>query len=284
LSGSYILTLRCPEQLGIVHALTEYLVDRECDITEHQQFDDAQTGQLFLRTCFKAASSSIDAASLRNSFAGLAARYKMDWRIHDADVLDRLLVMVSKSDHCLNDLLYRWRTGTLSANIVAVVSNHADLQGMSEAAGVPFFHVPVTGDENRSAEYSLRQLIDEFQADTVVLARYMRILSDELAKELDGRAINIHHSFLPSFAGAKPYHQAYARGVKIVGATAHYVTSDLDEGPIIHQVVAEIDHRQTAEDLARVGRDSECAALARAVTWHAEHRILLNGNRTVIFK
>jgi formyltetrahydrofolate deformylase len=284
LSGSYILTLRCPEQLGIVHALTEYLVDRECDITEHQQFDDAQTGQLFLRTCFKAGSSGIDAASLRNSFAGLAARYKMDWRIHDADVLDRLLVMVSKSDHCLNDLLYRWRTGTLSANIVAVVSNHADLQGMTEAAGVPFFHVPVTGDENRSAEHSLRQLIDEFQADTVVLARYMRILSDELAKELDGRAINIHHSFLPSFAGAKPYHQAYARGVKIVGATAHYVTSDLDEGPIIHQVVAEIDHRQTAEDLARVGKDSECAALARAVTWHSEHRILLNGNRTVIFK
>jgi formyltetrahydrofolate deformylase len=284
MSNSFTLTLSCPERPGIVHALSSFLLDHRCDITEHQQFDDAETGQLFLRTCFRTADPGVDLARLRADFADVAAEYRMTWQLHDTATPDRLLIMVSKADHCLNDLLYRWRTDTLGADIVAVVSNHTDLQPMVEAAGLPFVHIPVTAATKPEAEERLRAVIEEHRADTVVLARYMQILSDQLTKELDGRAINIHHSFLPSFAGARPYHQAYARGVKMVGATAHYVTADLDEGPIIDQVVAEIDHRHGAEDLVRVGRDSECKALARAVTWHAQHRILLNGNRTVIFK
>jgi formyltetrahydrofolate deformylase len=282
--NSFIITLSCPERPGIVHALTSFLLEHQCDITEHQQFDDSENGQLFLRSCFRSADPSLDLARLRADFANVAAEYRMKWQMHDTATPDRLLIMVSKADHCLNDLLYRWRTGTLAAEIVVVVSNHTDLQPMVEASGLPFVHIPVTAATKPKAEERLCAVLDEYRADTVVLARYMQILSDQLTKELDGRAINIHHSFLPSFAGARPYHQAYARGVKMVGATAHYVTADLDEGPIIDQVVAEIDHRHGAEDLVRVGRDSECKALARAVTWHAQHRILLNGNRTVIFK
>ena len=282
--NTYILTLNCPDRPGIIHALTRFLLERRCDITELQQFDDPRSGQLFLRTCFRSESPAVNVDRLRAEFAEVATEFAMTWAVHDAERLDRVLVMVSKADHCLNDLLYRWRTGTLGAELVAVVSNHTDLQGMTEAAGLPFHHVPVTAATKAEAENKLRELIAEHEADTVVLARYMQILSDELAKELDGKAINIHHSFLPSFMGAKPYHQAFDRGVKLVGATAHYVTGDLDEGPIIEQVVAAIDHRQGVEDLIRVGRDSECTALARAVTWHSEHRILLNGNRTVIFK
>jgi len=284
MSKSYIITLSCPERPGIVHALTSFLLEHSCDITEHQQFDDAEHQRLFLRTCFQSDSPDLDLDRLRMDFAPVAAEFQMKWRMHDAETPDRLLIMVSKADHCLNDLLYRWRTGTLGAEIAVVVSNHTDLQPMVEAAGLPYVHIPVTTSTKAAAEDRLRQVIDEHRADTVVLARYMQILSDQLAKELDGRAINIHHSFLPSFMGAKPYHQAYARGVKMVGATAHYVTADLDEGPIIDQAVAEIDHRHGADDLVRVGRDSECKALARAVNWHAQHRILLNGNRTVIFK
>lgn len=283
-SGSFILTLSCPERMGIVHAVTSFLVDHGCDITEHQQFDDTVSGQLFMRTCFRASDDTVTLQQLTDDFASLGSAFSMRWQLHDASVKDRVLVMVSKIDHCLNDLLYRWRTGTLGAELVAVVSNHDTLRPMVESGGVPFEYIPVTADTKPEAEDLLREAIIRYKADTVVLARYMQILSDDLAKELEGRAINIHHSFLPSFVGAKPYHQAYARGVKLVGATAHYVTADLDEGPIIDQAVAEIDHRHGAEDLVRLGRDSECRALARAVTWHAEHRILLNGNRTVIFK
>jgi formyltetrahydrofolate deformylase len=282
-SESFILTVRCPEQPGIVLALSSFLVDHECDITEHQQFDDAESGHLFARTCFRSSNPDVTQDVLERDFAQLANSLSMDWGLYGT-TRERILVLVSKVDHCLNDLLYRWRTGTLAAELVGVVSNHETLKRMTEAAGLPFVHIPVTAETKAAAEQQLLDVVEELNVDTLVLARYMQILSDDLAKRLDGRAINIHHSFLPSFAGAKPYHQAYARGVKLVGATAHYVTGNLDEGPIIAQVVAEIDHRSNADDLVRVGRDSECAALARAVQWHAEHRILLNGNRTVIFK
>jgi formyltetrahydrofolate deformylase len=284
ISKSFVLTLSCPERLGIMHALTTFLVSHGCDITEHQQFDDPYVGRLFLRTCFTTPDSTVTVDSLDEVFKEIGAEFQMAWRLYDADVRDRMIVMVSKSDHCLNDLLYRWRTSTLGADIAAVVSNHPDLRTMVEAAGLPFHHVPVSADNKAAAEDELRQVVSTYEVSTIVLARYMQILSDSLAKDFYGRAINIHHSFLPSFAGAKPYHQAYDRGVKLVGATAHYVTADLDEGPIIEQVVAEIDHRHGAQDLARVGRDSECRALSRAVTWHAEHRILLNGTRTIVFK
>jgi formyltetrahydrofolate deformylase len=283
-SESFIVTVRCPEQPGIVLALSSFLVDHECDITEHQQFDDAESGHLFARTCFRSSNPDVTQDVLERDFAQLANSLSMDWGLYGTTTRERILVLVSKVDHCLNDLLYRWRTGTLAAELVGVVSNHETLKRMTEAAGLPFVHIPVTAETKAAAEQQLLDVVEELDVDTLVLARYMQILSDDLAKRLDGRAINIHHSFLPSFAGAKPYHQAYARGVKLVGATAHYVTGDLDEGPIIAQVVAEIDHRSNADDLVRVGRDSECAALARAVQWHAEHRILLNGNRTVIFK
>jgi formyltetrahydrofolate deformylase len=280
----FVLTLRCPQRPGILNALTAFLFERGCDISEHQQFDDTATDQLFSRTAFRATDPNLTLDRLKRDFEPLAADLAMSWRLYDGSEPDRVLVLVSKFDHCLNDLLYRWRTRSLGAELVAVVSNHETLRPMAESAGLPFRHIPVTPETKSEAEDALRETIDEFDVDTVVLARYMQILSDDLAKELDGRAINIHHSFLPSFAGARPYHQAYARGVKLVGATAHYVTSDLDEGPIIDQVVAQIDHRHGVDDLVRVGRDSECAALARAVTWHAQHRILVNGNRTVIFK
>ena len=284
MAEDFILTLRCPEQPGIVHAITTFLVQQECDITEHQQFDDVRNGQLFLRTCFRAQSGPAPLTGLETSFAPVAARFGMDWQLHDASRRERLLIMVSKSGHCLNDLLYRWQTRALSADIAAVVSNHQDLAPMVHGARLPFIHIPVIPETKPAAEDRLREVIQEHSADTVVLARYMQVLSDQLAKDLEGRAINIHHSFLPSFIGARPYHQAYDRGVKLVGATAHYVTADLDEGPIIEQVVAEVDHRQGPDDLVRVGRDSECRALARAVTWHSEHRIMLDGRRTVIFK
>lgn len=284
MSESYILTLSCPNRPGLMHKLTSFLVAHNCDITEHQQFDDEVSGRLFLRTCFRS-TDPIELETLRADFAQTTSSNEIFWNLDDADSHDRVLVLVSKFDHCLNDLLYRWRSGTLGgADIVGVVSNHVDLQPMVDAAGLPFIHIPVTAATKAAAEQELRKVVEDLRVDTVVLARYMQILSDDLTKYLDGRAINIHHSFLPSFAGAKPYHQAYARGVKLVGATAHYVTADLDEGPIIAQVVAEIDHRHGADDLVRVGRDSECMALARAVRWHAQHRILRNGNRTVIFK
>ncbi|MGD6748050.1 formyltetrahydrofolate deformylase [Streptomyces sp. BH106] len=281
-SDQYILTLNCPARPGIVHAVTAFLVGEGCDITEHQQFDDTDNGTVFLRTSFTAPAGS-QPSHLEERFAVTAEAYAMDWRLRDAAAAPRLLVMVSKFDHCLADLLYRWRSGTLDGDIALVVSNHPDLREQVEQAGVEFLHVPVTRDTKGAAEEQLLRLVDEYAIDLVVLARYMQILSDDLCKALEGRAINIHHSFLPSFAGAKPYHQAHARGVKLVGATAHYVTADLDEGPIIEQEVIRVDHRQSARELVLVGRDAERLALARAVNWHCQHRVLLHGNRTVIF-
>ncbi|GAA1799339.1 formyltetrahydrofolate deformylase [Planosporangium flavigriseum] len=279
----FVLTLSCSDRPGIVHAVTSYLVKLGLDITEHQQFDDGMRGRLFMRTSFVSESSDLTVAHLSREFEPVAAAFGMTWDLYDVSAQPRVLVMVSKFDHCLNDLIYRWRTNSLSGDLVLVVSNHEDLRPMVEAAGLPFTHLPVTPETKPAAEAELLSLVSEYDVDLVVLARYMQILSNELCKELEGRAINIHHSFLPSFAGAKPYHQAYERGVKLVGATAHYVTSDLDEGPIIEQEVIRVDHRPSPDDLVRVGRDAERLALARAVEWHCQRRVLLNGNRTIIF-
>jgi formyltetrahydrofolate deformylase len=279
----FVLTLSCPDRPGIVHAVTSYLVNFGLDITEHQQFDDGLHGRLFMRTSFVSESQDLRVGHLATAFEPIAAAFGMAWHLYDVSEQPRVLVMVSKFDHCLNDLLYRWRTNSLSGDLVLVVSNHDDLRQMVEAAGLPFKHLPVTPETKSAAEAELLSLVSEYNADLIVLARYMQILSNELCKELEGRAINIHHSFLPGFVGAKPYHQAYERGVKLVGATAHYVTSDLDEGPIIEQEVIRVDHRPSPDDLVRVGRDAERVALARAVEWHCQRRVLLNGNRTIIF-
>ncbi|MGW2889616.1 formyltetrahydrofolate deformylase [Streptomyces griseoruber] len=283
MSTQFVLTLSCPERPGIVNAVTSFLVRHSCDITEHQQFDDPDHGRVFLRTGFTSTDGTITLDALKAEFASIAETYGMQWELRDATVKSRVLVMVSRFDHCLADLLYRFKSGTLDADIALVVSNHPDLKPMADAAGIPFEHIPVTAATKQRAEARLLELVDGHAIDLVVLARYMQILSDDLCKSLEGRAINIHHSFLPSFVGAKPYHQAYQRGVKHVGATAHYVTADLDEGPIIEQEVIRVDHRLAADQLVLVGRDAERLALARAVNWHCQNRILLHGNRTVIF-
>jgi formyltetrahydrofolate deformylase len=280
---TFVLTLSCPQRPGIVHAVTAFLFGHGCDIVEHQQFDDPIRGALFLRTEV-AAVGDVDAEQLSAAFRSeVAEEFGMDYQLSDDSPL-RVLVMVSKMGHCLNDLIFRWRAGSLGADIVAVVSNHEDLRPMAEAAGLPFHHVPVTPESKPQAEQRLLELVDEYRADVVVLARYMQVLSDSLCLKLLGRAINIHHSFLPGFKGAKPYHQAYDRGVKLVGATAHYVTPDLDEGPIIEQEVIRIDHTLDPRALSTVGRDAEAVALARAVKWHSERRVLLNERSTVVFR
>jgi formyltetrahydrofolate deformylase len=258
------------------------LFENGCDIVEHQQFDDASRGQLFLRTAF-VCDNDTDTQRLTDAFRNVADQFSMTYRI-TGDHPERILVMVSKLGHCLNDLIFRWRGGNLGGELVAIVSNHEDLRPMAEAAGLPFHHVPVTPDSKPQAEARLIELVDEYQADLIVLARYMQVLSDELCTSLHGRAINIHHSFLPGFKGAKPYHQAFDRGVKLVGATAHYVTGDLDEGPIIEQEVIRIDHNYDARALSTVGQDAEALALSRAVRWHSEQRVLINGNSTVVFR
>ncbi|GAA3670795.1 formyltetrahydrofolate deformylase [Lentzea atacamensis] len=277
----FTLTLNCPERTGIVHAVTSFLVDHGCDIVEHQQFDDDVRSRLFLRTAFTCASADVD--DLTREFAAVASEFEMDFDLWD-ERRPRVLVMVSKAGHCLNDLLFRWREGSLGGEIAAVVSNHEDLRPMAEAAGLDFVHVPNTADTKHIAEQRLLELVEEYQADLVVLARYMQVLSNDLCAKLAGRVINIHHSFLPGFKGAKPYHQAYDRGVKYVGATAHYVTPDLDEGPIIEQEVLRVDHTFDPRALTAAGRDAEALALSRAVRWHCEHRVLLNGNGTVVFR
>ncbi|SFT57683.1 formyltetrahydrofolate deformylase [Geodermatophilus amargosae] len=282
MSHPFTLTLSCQERPGIVHAVSSFLFEHGCDIVEHQQFDDAARGQLFLRTAF-VCSEDTDTERLSADFDAVAQEFGMSYQVAD-DHPPRVLVMVSKLGHCLNDLIFRWRAGSLGADLVAVVSNHEDLRPMAEAAGLPFHHVPVTPATRRQAEARLLELVDEHRADLVVLARYMQVLSDEACAALHGRAINIHHSFLPGFKGAKPYHQAFDRGVKLVGATAHYVTPDLDEGPIIEQEVIRIDHTFDPRALATVGQDAEALALSRAVRWHSERRVLLNGHSTVVFR
>jgi formyltetrahydrofolate deformylase len=276
----FVLTLSCPNRAGIVQAVSSHLGAYGCDIVEHQQFDDPVSGRLFMRT---RASTDTELDTLAAGFADVAAAFGMEYAFHPRrDV--RVLVMVSKSGHCLNDLIFRWRTGSLDGELVGVVSNHEDLRAMAESAGLPFFHVPVSPATKADAEAQLLTLVDDLDVELVVLARYMQIMSDRTCVALRGRAINIHHSFLPGFVGAKPYHQAYDRGVKLVGATAHYVTPDLDEGPIIEQEVVRIDHSYDPEALQTVGRDAEALALSRAVRWHCQRRVLVDGHRTVVFR
>ncbi|MDO5617975.1 MAG: formyltetrahydrofolate deformylase [Kocuria sp.] len=280
-----MLTLDCPEASGIVHAVSGVLLEHGYTIVELTQFDDRRQGHFFMRVHVAPSSSSgADAQHLRASLGELGQRFGMRWDLVEHGTKRRVLVMVSKFGHCLNDLLFRARTGELPVDIVAVVSNHRDHQRLVEWHGIPFFHVPVTADTKPEAESKLLELVDRFEVDLVVLARYMQVLSDALATRMEGRVINIHHSFLPSFKGAKPYHQAYERGVKTVGATAHYVNAELDEGPIIAQQVVDVNHAYGPEDLVAAGRDTECKALSDAVKWHCEGRVILRGNRTVVLR
>jgi formyltetrahydrofolate deformylase len=280
----YVLTLSCADRLGIVHAVSGLLTEHGCNIVDSQQFSDRLGGRFFMRVHFEVEDAGAGSDRFRVTFSGIGRDFGMDWHLHDLGVRQRLLVLVSKQDHCLNDLIYRCRSGALRADIAAVVSNHPDAREMVEAVGVPFHHLPVTPAAKHEQEQRILELVGEHQVDLVVLARYMQILSEELCGKLMGRAINIHHSFLPSFKGARPYHQAFERGVKLIGATAHYVTPTLDEGPIIEQEVARVDHGMMPAQLAAVGRDLESLALARAVGWHLEHRVILNGSRTVVFR
>lgn len=279
----YILTLSCPDTTGIVHRVSGVLFDLGCNILDAQQFGDADSGRFFLRVHFTLPPGG-SIATLRQRFGELAAPFAMDWQMHDVRTRSRLLIMVSKQGHCLNDLLFRARSGQLAVDIVAVVSNHPDYAELSHSHGVPFHHLPVSADTKHEQERKVLQLVHDLRVDLVVLARYMQILSSDMCRALEGRAINIHHSFLPSFKGARPYHQAHDRGVKLIGATAHYVTPDLDEGPIIEQGVERVDHTMTADDLTQVGSDIESQVLARAVRSHVEHRVMLNGHRTVVFR
>ncbi|WP_433547044.1 formyltetrahydrofolate deformylase [Streptomyces sp. CA-294286] len=278
----YVLTLSCPDKQGIVHAVSSYLFMTGCNIEDSRQFGDHDTGLFFMRVAFSA-QDPVSVDKLRASFAAIGDAFRMDWQIHRAADRMRIVLMVSKFGHCLNDLLFRSRIGALPVEIAAVVSNHPDFRELVASYDIPFHHIPVTKDTKATAEQQVLDLVEAERVELVVLARYMQVLSDHLCKQLSGRIINIHHSFLPSFKGAKPYHQAHARGVKLIGATAHYVTADLDEGPIIEQEVERVGHEVTPEQLVAIGRDVECQALARAVKWHSEHRVLLNGHRTVVF-
>jgi formyltetrahydrofolate deformylase len=280
----YVLTISCPDTVGIVAAVAGFLSGNGLFITDSAHFGDTQTGRFFMRTGFRSHPGMEPIDKIRQGFAEVATRFDMTWGIYDADRKARVLVLVSKFDHCLNDLLYRYRTGSLKIDIPAIVSNHPDLERMSEWHGIPFHHLPVTKENKAEQEAQILEMVDRMHIDLVVLARYMQVLSPEMCKALAWRAINIHHSFLPSFKGAKPYHQAHARGVKIIGATAHYVTTDLDEGPIIDQAVERVDHTHTPEDLVALGRDIENVVLSRAVRYHTEHRVLANGAKTVVFR
>jgi formyltetrahydrofolate deformylase len=279
----YVLTLSCPDKPGIVYAVASFLVQHSGNILASQQYGERPDGRFFMRVHFTVPPPGLPLADLERDFSWVAEAFHMSWQLHDQAARVRTLIMVSRLGHCLNDLLFRWKTGALPVDVVGVVSNHRDFAELAETYRIPFHHIPVTPATKAAAEAALLDAIGEAGADLIVLARYMQILSGEVCKRVEGRMINIHHSFLPSFKGAKPYHQAHARGVKLVGATAHYVTPDLDEGPIIEQDVIRVDHTLSPERLAEAGRDVEAQVLARAVTWHAEHRVLLNGDRTVVF-
>ena len=282
---TYILNVSCPATSGIVAAVSTYLAENDCYIAEMAQFDDDFTQRFFMRTVFRFnPGANIGIEALREGFGTVAGDFDMDWKLYSTARPSRVLLMVSKFDHCLADLLYRHQKGELPMEITAVVSNHLDLRPMAEREGIRFVYLPVTKDSKRQQELELMRLVEETGTELVVLARYMQILSNELCQVLAGRAINIHHSFLPGFKGAKPYHQAFERGVKLIGATAHYVTSDLDEGPIIEQEVQRVDHGYRPEDLVAIGRDTETVALYKAVKYHIERRLFLNGNRVVVFR
>jgi formyltetrahydrofolate deformylase len=279
----FILTLSCPDRPGIVHAVSGFLLEHGGNIIEAAQYDDRDTGLFFMRTHFEAGANE-SAESLAQSFAPIGERFAMRWRFFDAARPSPTLILVSRLGHCLNDLLFRQRSGLLPIDIRAVVSNHRDFYRLAASYDIPFHHIPVTAATKERAEARLMEVVEAESIELVVLARYMQVLSEDVCSRLEGRAINIHHSFLPSFKGARPYRQAHERGVKLIGATAHYVTSALDEGPIIEQDVERVDHSMGADMLTAIGRDIENVVLARAVKWHAERRILLNGAKTVVFR
>ena len=279
----FVLTLSCPDKPGIVYAVSSFLVQHSANIIDSQQYGEPDGGLFFMRVQFVVPHPMV-VADLERDFTWVAESFHMSWHLHDKFERIKTLLMVSQLGHCLNDLLFRWSSGSLPVDITCVVSNHEVFRGLTESYQLPFHYLPVTKESKPAAEAQLMSILDETSTELIVLARYMQILSPGLCEALKGRAINIHHSFLPSFKGAKPYYQAHDRGVKLIGATAHYVTADLDEGPIIEQDVARADHTDTVEDLTARGRDTESQVLARAVKWHSEHRVLLNGHRTVVFR
>jgi formyltetrahydrofolate deformylase len=281
---SCILTITCPDAVGIVAAVTGYLSEQNYFIDESAHFGDHETGNFFSRIRFHADKSEWSEEQFHDGFKNVCEKFSMQCAVHDATKPSRAVIMVSKHDHCLNDLLYRYRNGSLHMEIPAIISNHQDLRSLAEWHNVPFHYVPITGDTRQSAEDALRQIFQDSNADLLILARYMQVLSDAFCQSMSGKVINIHHSFLPGFKGSRPYYQAHARGVKLIGATAHYVTPELDEGPIIEQTVERVDHTHGPKELTAAGRDVEAITLARAVRYHIEHRVFLNGNRTVVFR
>ena len=279
---NYALTVTCPSTKGIVAAIANYMADNDCNITDSSQFDDTETGQFFMRMSFEN-DGSRDLDGLTRGFQAAAEKFGMTYEFHDQSVKMKVVIMVSRFGHCLNDLLYRWRIGALPIDIVAVISNHLDYQKVVVNHDIPFHCIKVTPQNKPQAEAQIMAVVEETGADLIVLARYMQILSDEMCRKMSGRIINIHHSFLPSFKGANPYKQAYERGVKLIGATSHYVTADLDEGPIIEQDTVRVTHAQSPNDYVSLGRDVEAAVLARAIHAHIHRRVMLNGTKTVVF-
>lgn len=281
----YVLTIKCPDAVGIVAAVSGFLAENEAFITDSAHYGDPDTGFFFMRTSFRAGGKSFPALDrLKAGFDLIGSRFGMEWSINSSGDRPKVMIAVSRFGHCLNDLLHSWRTGQLAIDITGVVSNHVDFRDLVEWHGIPFHYLPVTRETKADQEARMLELFAETKSDLLVLARYMQILSEEACKTLSGRAINIHHSFLPSFKGAKPYQQAHSKGVKLIGATAHYVTGDLDEGPIIEQAVERVDHTFSVDALVRTGRDIETMVLSRAVRWHVEKRVMANGNKTVVFR
>ena len=281
--ADFVLLIASEDRKGIVAAVANSIASQDCNIVESSQYGDGSTGRFFMRVALTGP-AAMTIASFTEAFTPVATGFRLDWQIHDLRRKLKAMIMVSQGGHCLNDLLYRTASNRLPMEVTSVVSNHTTWQRRAEHEGIPFFHLPITPDNKLAQEAEMLRLVDEQEVDLIILARYMQVLSDQLCRKLDGRVINIHHSFLPGFKGAKPYHRAYERGVKMIGATAHYVTPDLDEGPIITQDVSTVDHADTVEDLIAQGQDTESRVLARAVKLHLEHRVLLNGNRTIVFK
>jgi len=280
----YILTLQCPDGIGVQAAVMGFLAGHQAFITESHSYGDPLTGRFFMRVVYRAGHPNMpDLETMKAQFQLVATNFGMDWGLHDASRPARVLIVVSRFGHCMNDLLHRWKTQQMNIEVPAIVSNHEEMRDLAEWQGIPYHYLPVTPDTKDAQEARLLELVEEQAVDLVVLARYMQVLSSDLSAALSGRCINIHHSFLPSFKGARPYHQAHARGVKIIGATAHYVTANLDEGPIIEQEVMRVDHTCSRESLVAMGRDVETVVLARAVKWHCERRVFMNDNKTVVF-
>jgi formyltetrahydrofolate deformylase len=282
MNHAYILTLSCPDRMGIVHAVSGFLLQNGGNIEEAAQYNDHDTGLFFMRVQF--ACDQLTQEELKTQLEAFASPFSMTWKLHSTEAAMRTVIMVSRDGHCLNDLLFRWKSGMVPLDVRAIISNHRDFYQLAASYNVPFHHIPVTAATKAQAEAKQLEIIEAESAELIVLARYMQVLSNNMCGSLSGRAINIHHSMLPSFKGARPYYQAHERGVKVIGATAHYVTADLDEGPIIEQDVTRVDHKDTVEHLTARGKDTESRVLARAVKWHSEHRVLLNGHKTVIFK